>query len=150
MVSRSPEEKIFPVLREHGIAVTAYSVLGRGLLTNSKPSSPKDFRSHLPRFAAKDANQPLIDALARLAAERKVSSAQLAIAYVRAKARAAGITIIPTMGARTRKHLDDLFASLSVELSPAEVAALETAVPASAITGTRYAEPQMKVLDSER
>ncbi len=150
VVTRNPETKIFPAVREHGMAVTAYGVLSRGLLTNSKPSASNDFRSHLPRFAAKATNQPLVDALARLAAERAVTPAQLAIAYVRAKGRAAGISIIPTMGARTRKHLDDLFGSLAIELSPAEVAALEQAVPASAIAGTRYAEQQMKVLDSER
>jgi aryl-alcohol dehydrogenase-like predicted oxidoreductase len=150
LITRGPEAKIFPALVEHGMAVTAYGVLSRGLLTGAKPSSPRDFRAHLPRFANGDANQPLVDALQRLAGERGVTSAQLAIAWVRAKARAAGVTLIPTMGARTRKHLEDLFAALAIELSPAEVTALETAVPASAIAGNRYADAQMRVLDSER
>lgn len=150
LVTRGPEAKIFPAVREHGLAITGYGVLSRGLLTDARPTNPRDFRAHLPRFAARETNQPLIDALAKLARERGTTPAQLAIAWVRAKARAAGVTLIPTMGARTRTHLDDLFAALAVELTPAEVAALEQAVPASAIAGTRYAEAQMKVLDSER
>ncbi len=150
VITRGPEAKIFPALVEHGIAVTAYGVLSRGLLTGSTPSSKSDFRAHLPRFAQRDSNQPLVDALQRLATERRITPAQLAIAWVRAKARAAGVTLVPTMGARTRKHLDELFGALAIELSPSEVTALETAVPASAIAGTRYAEMQMKTLDSER
>ncbi len=149
IISRGPEDKIVPALREHGVAMTAYGVLSRGLLTNTKPDA-KDFRAHMPRFAARDTNQPVIDALARLAADRGVTPVQLAIAWVRAKGRAAGVTIIPTMGARNRTHLDDLFASLAIDLTPEEVTKLEHAIPASAIAGTRYAEAQMKSLDSER
>lgn len=149
LITRGPEAKIVPTLREHGVAMTAYGVLSRGLLTNTKPPAT-DFRAHMPRFAARETNQPLIDALATLAAERRVTPAQLAIAWVRAKGTAAGVTIIPTLGARSRKHLDDMFGALAIDLTPAEVAALEQAVPASAVAGTRYAEAQMKALDSER
>src|SRR5688500_17167204 len=74
LVSRGPEAAIFPLLDELGIAVTAYGVLSRGLLTGSKPTGPRDFRAHLPRFAGqnRERNQPLVDALARLAAARGV------------------------------------------------------------------------------
>src|SRR5438045_2570819 len=51
LVSRGPEEKIFPALAELGIAVTAYGVLSRGLLTGARPSAAGDYRAHLPRFA---------------------------------------------------------------------------------------------------
>lgn len=148
LVSRGPEATIFPTLDELGIAVTAYGVLSRGLLTGSRPTAPRDFRAHLPRFAGANGekNQQLVDALARAAAERGVKPAQLAIAWVRAKGR----SIVPLLGARTRAQLADAIAAVEIRLSPDEVAALEAAVPASAVAGTRYAEAQMRHLDSER
>jgi aryl-alcohol dehydrogenase-like predicted oxidoreductase len=128
------------------------TVRGCGLLTGSKPTGPADRRAHLPRFAGAngEANQRLVDALARVAAARGVSSAQLAIAWVRAKAAAQHVTIVPTLGARTRTQLADAFAGLEVELDADEVAELEAAVPASAVAGTRYPPFAMKHLDSER
>jgi len=148
LVSRGPEATIFPTLDELGIAVTAYGVLSRGLLTGSRPTAPRDFRAHLPRFAGANGekNQQLVDALARAASERGVKPAQLAIAWVRAKGR----SIVPLLGARTRAQLADAIAAIDIQLTPAEVAALEAAVPASAVAGTRYAEAQMRHLDSER
>ena len=148
LVSRGPEATIFPLLDELGIAVTAYGVLSRGLLTGSKPTGPRDFRAHLPRFTGQNGerNQQLVEALARMAAARGVKPAQLAIAWVRSR----GARIVPLLGARTRAQLDDTLAALDISLSADEVAALEAAVPASAVAGTRYAEPQMKHLDSER
>lgn len=148
LVSRGPEEKIFPTLAELGIATTAYGVLSRGLLAGSKPTGPRDFRAHLPRFGGSNAerNQELVDALARAAAARGVKPAQLAIAWVRAK----GAAIVPVLGARSRTQLADALGALEIALSAREVAELEQAVPASAVAGTRYAEPLMKHLDSER
>ena len=148
LVTRGPESTIFPTLAELGIATTAYGVLSRGLLAGSKPTGARDFRAHLPRFSGANAekNQQLVDALARLAADRGVKPAQLAIAWVRAKSA----SIVPTIGARKRAQLADALAALDIALSAEEVAALEAAVPASGIAGTRYAEPQMKQLDSER
>ncbi|HTB56461.1 MAG TPA: aldo/keto reductase [Polyangia bacterium] len=152
LVSRGPEATIFPALAELGIATTAYGVLSRGLLTGSKPNGARDFRAHLPRFAGDNGekNRALVESLARLAADKGVKPAQLAIAWVRAKAAAQKVTLIPTMGARSRAQLADALAGLDVTLSPAEVAALEAAVPASEVAGTRYAGPQMSTLDSER
>ncbi|HJQ27361.1 MAG TPA: aldo/keto reductase [Blastocatellia bacterium] len=152
LVSRNAEVSIIPALRELGIAMTAYGVLSRGLLTGAKPSGKGDLRAHLPRFAAGniEKNQSLVEALARMAADKGVTAAQLAIAWVRAKGAAQGVTIIPTIGARTRQHLVDALPSLDVSLDASEVAALETAVPASQVAGTRYAEDHMAMLDSER
>src|SRR5262245_44474487 len=98
LVSRNVEVRIIPALRELGIAMTAYGVLSRGLLTGAKPSGKSDIRAHMPRFAAGNAerNAPLVDALARIAAEKGASPAQLAIAWVRAKGAAQNVTIIPT------------------------------------------------------
>ena len=150
VVSRGPEDKIFPALRGMGIATTAYGVLSRGLLAGAKPTGMNDFRAHLPRFTGENAekNQRLVDALARLATAKGVTPSQLAIAWVRAKSTASSAPIIPTIGARTRAQLANAVASLDVTLSSSEVAAIEDAVPASAVAGTRYA--QMGQLDSER
>jgi aryl-alcohol dehydrogenase-like predicted oxidoreductase len=152
LVSRSPEASIVPVMAELGVAMTAYGVLSRGLLTGSKPVGKSDFRAHMPRFSGANAekNQPLVEALARAAAARGVKPAQLAIAWVRAKGAAQNVTVIPTMGARTRAQLDEALSALDVALTPAEVASLEAAVPASAIAGERYPAPAMATLDSER
>jgi aryl-alcohol dehydrogenase-like predicted oxidoreductase len=154
LVSRSPEEGadgINATLAELGIAMTAYGVLSRGLLAGSKPGAG-DLRAHMPRFAGANGekNQALVAALAKLAAAKHVTPAQLAIAWVRAKAAAQRVTIIPTMGARTRTQLADALAGLDVTLDAAEVAALERAVPASAVAGTRYPAPAMAHLDSEK
>jgi aryl-alcohol dehydrogenase-like predicted oxidoreductase len=144
LISRGPEREIFPALAELGIAVTAYGVLSRGLLSGSKPKA-NDYRAQLPRFQAPE-NQRLVDTLARLAAAKGVTPAQLAIAW----ARSHGPSIIPVIGARTRAQLDDAVAGASIALTPSEKAALEEAIPASAVVGTRYAAAQMAHLDSER
>ena len=123
-------------------------MLSRGLLTGAKTSSPGDFRAHLPRFSGenRESNQRLVDVLSRLAQEKGVTAAQLAIAWVMAK----GERIVPVVGSRTRKQLEDSLGAASIALSPEEVKQIEEAVPASAVSGARYAEAQMKQLDSER
>jgi aryl-alcohol dehydrogenase-like predicted oxidoreductase len=147
VISRGPEEKIFPVLDELGIAVTAYGVLSRGLLTRSKAAGPRDFRQHLPRFtgANREANERLIVALETLARERGVTPAQLAIAYVMAKSP----RVIPVIGARTRKQLDEALGARSLVLGKDEIGRIEAAVPAAEVAGTRYLAAQMQLLDSE-
>ncbi|MCL2449566.1 MAG: aldo/keto reductase [Polyangiaceae bacterium] len=152
LVSRGPEAKIVPVLRELGIAMTAYGVLSRGLLTGSKPTGPRDSRAHFPRFAGGNAekNQALVDALADMAASKGVSPAGLAIAWVLAKGSAERVTIVPTMGSRTRAQLAEALSALDVSLDPSEVAALEAAVPASEVAGARYPDAAMATLDSEK
>ncbi len=148
LISRGPEATIFPALGELGIGVTAYGVLSRGLLSGSEPKSQADFRAHQPRFTGgnRERNQRLIEALRDLAAVRNVSASQLAIAWVLAK----GTSIVPLIGARTRAQLTESLGALQVVLSPADIARIEAAVPASAVAGTRYDEHQMHILDSER
>lgn len=148
LVSRGPEEKIFPALAELGIGVTAYGVLSRGLLSGSKPAGKGDFRAYLPRFTAanRDRNETLVAALAAVAAEKGVTAVQLAIAWVLAR----GESIVPVIGARTRKQLDESLGALSVQLTAEDMARIEAAVPATAVAGTRYDEHQMRMLDSER
>jgi aryl-alcohol dehydrogenase-like predicted oxidoreductase len=137
-----------PLLSELGIGMTAYGVLSRGLLSGSTPKAPGDFRAHLPRFAGEnlERNQRLVDTLRQLAAEKHATTSQLAIAWVLAK----GPAIVPLIGARTRTQLAESLGALQVRLTPADVDRIETALPATAVAGTRYDEHQMRVLDSER
>ena len=148
LVSRGPEAAIFPVLTELGIGVTAYGVLSRGLLSGSTPASQGDFRAHLPRFTGenRERNARLIEALQSVAADKGASATQLAIAWVLAKSP----TIVPVIGARTRAQLAESLGALQVTLTPADLARIEDAVPATAVAGSRYDERQMRVLDSER
>jgi aryl-alcohol dehydrogenase-like predicted oxidoreductase len=147
LLSRGPEANIFPVVTDLGIGVTAYGVLSRGLLSGSLPASKGDYRAHLPRFSGDNLtrNQVLVDMLKALAAEKGASPSQLAIAWVLAK----GARIVPVIGARKRTQLEESLGALEIQLSPVELSRLEEAVPASQVAGTRYAEQQMRGLDSE-
>jgi aryl-alcohol dehydrogenase-like predicted oxidoreductase len=148
LISRGPEQAILPALADLNVGVTAYGVLSRGLLSGSTPASRGDFRAFLPRFTAanRERNQHVVDTLQTLAAEKGVTATQLAIAWVLAK----GSTIVPVIGARTRAQLTESVAALDVVLTPAELARIEGAIPASAAAGSRYGEEQMRALDSER
>jgi aryl-alcohol dehydrogenase-like predicted oxidoreductase len=148
LVTRKPEETIFPTLRELGISATLYGVLSRGLLSGSKPTGAGDFRAYLPRFAgeAGTRNEALVARLAAFAKERGLSPSQLAIAWSRARCP----DFVTLVGARTRAQLEEALAALDRPLSPEDVTALEALVPPDAIAGTRYAAPQMQHLDSER
>jgi aryl-alcohol dehydrogenase-like predicted oxidoreductase len=148
LISRGPEAQIFPLLDELGIGVTAYGVLSRGLLSSSATGAPGDFRARLLRFSGENRlqNQRLVAALQQLAADKGVRPAQLAVAWVLAR----GARIVPVIGARTRAQLTESLGALAIELSTDELAAIEAAVPASAVAGSRYDEHQMRMLDSER
>jgi aryl-alcohol dehydrogenase-like predicted oxidoreductase len=148
IATRNPEEKIFPALRKHGISATLYGVFSRGLLTGSKPTGAGDFRAWLPRFSGENQaqNLSLVDKLHGFAAERGMSPAQLAVAWVRAQQPG----FVPVIGARTRKQLDDALKALARPLSAEELQALAALAPADALAGSRYAAEQMKHLDSEK
>jgi aryl-alcohol dehydrogenase-like predicted oxidoreductase len=148
LVSRGPEARILPLLAEIGVGVTAYGVLSRGLLSGSQPAGPGDFRAHLPRFKGENRarNEGLVATLAKLAAERGTTPARLAIAWVLAK----GPSLVPLVGARTRKQLEESLGALDVTLSPEGIARLEAAIPPTAVAGARYDDHQMRILDSER
>ncbi|NKE44416.1 aldo/keto reductase [Roseomonas frigidaquae] len=148
LMSRGPEAAIMPLLEELGIALNPYGVLSRGLLGGSLPGGRGDFRAHSPRFQGANLarNQALAAAVAALAEERGATPAQMAIAWVLAK----GPHIIPLVGARRPERLAEALGALELRLTPAEVAALEAAVPAEAVAGTRYDAHQMAMLDSER
>jgi len=148
LISRGPEAKIFPLLAELGIGVTAYGVLSRGLLSGSRPASQGDLRAYLPRFTGdnRERNQRLLETQQKMGTEKGGSASQLAIAWVLAK----GTTIVPLIGARRRPQLTESLGALQVALTPGEIARMEEAIPAAAVAGSRYDEHQMRILDSER
>jgi aryl-alcohol dehydrogenase-like predicted oxidoreductase len=148
LVTRSIEASILPAVRELGVAITAYGVLSRGLLSSSQPAAAGDFRAHLPRFTGEnlEKNQQLVRKLAEFAASKGATPAQIALAW----ALHQGPDIIPIMGARKRSQLDDCLAALEIKLSAEDLAQLESVVGASDVAGTRYDAMQMKMLDSER
>ncbi|MDR3772233.1 MAG: aldo/keto reductase [Terracidiphilus sp.] len=148
LVSRKPEAKIFPVLEELGIAATTYGTLSRGLLSGSQPAASGDFRAYLPRFTGENLNRnrQIVERLKEMAAAKGVTPVQLAVAWALAKQS----FIVPIIGARTRAQLAESLGALQVKLTAEEIAALEAAVPAGAVAGTRYDEMQMRNLDSEK
>jgi aryl-alcohol dehydrogenase-like predicted oxidoreductase len=152
LMSRSIEARVLPVCRELGIGVTAYGVLSRGLLAGTVPAGGyagrRDFRAHAPRFAGDNLarNQRLVEHLGELARAHNATAAQLAVAWALAR----GTDVIPLVGARRRDRLAESLAALSLALTPAELAAIDEAVPAAAVAGERYDEHGMRMLDSER
>jgi aryl-alcohol dehydrogenase-like predicted oxidoreductase len=148
LISRSPEQAIFPALKQMSIGITAYGVLSRGLLSGSIPAQRGDFRGSLPRFSGENGaqNQRLVETLGRIARERNTTAAQLATAWVLAKER----NLVPVMGARTRKQLDETLGALAIRLDPEDLEAIERRIPATEVAGGRYNAPAMAALDSER
>nr|WP_155982056.1 aldo/keto reductase [Nocardia sp. BMG111209] len=152
LLSRGIERDILPTTRELGIAITAYGVLSRGLLSDSlrdrRTFDPGDFRAHSPRFQGDNltANLRLVEALATIADRRGATVAQLAIAWVLSR----GADIVPVIGARTPARWSESAAALDIRLTEDEIAEIEAAVPAEQVAGGRYAEAQMAMLDSER
>ncbi|MEU5885627.1 aldo/keto reductase [Streptomyces sp. NPDC047461] len=152
LISRGPEREILPTLRELGIGVTAYGVLSRGLISGhvapGQGFAANDFRAHSPRFQGDNLqhNLTLVESLRKIAEQKDVSVAQIAIAWVVSR----GEDIVPLIGARTRERLHEALGALDVTLDAADLAAIEAAVPADAAAGERYAPAQMAMLDSER
>jgi aryl-alcohol dehydrogenase-like predicted oxidoreductase len=148
LMSRGIEASILPTCRELGIGVTAYGVLGRGLLGGSAPADSSDIRAHSPRFQGENGepNRALAEALRRVAEARGATPAQLAIAWALSR----GGDVLPLVGARRRDRLAEALGAADLVLSPEEVAAVEAAVPAAAVAGSRYDSGQMAMLDSER
>jgi aryl-alcohol dehydrogenase-like predicted oxidoreductase len=147
LLTRGIEDSILPACREIGVGVTAYGVLARGLIGGSLLRA-RDGRSNIPRFQGEnlDKNLVLVDALRRVADAKGVTVAQLAIAWVLQR----GEDIVPLVGARKPAQPVDALRALDVTLTAGDLAAIETAVPKGAAAGERYAEHQMRELDSER
>lgn len=147
--SRDPEQDVLAVCRELGIGFVPYSPLGRGLLTGaiSKPDvlDADDWRHTLPRFQADAmaANNALLAMLDKTAAERSVTPAQLALAWVMHQ----GDFIVPIPGARKIRHLEQNTAAAGIELSAAEVAAIGDALSPDKVVGNRYAKEGLALVN---
>jgi aryl-alcohol dehydrogenase-like predicted oxidoreductase len=150
LMSRGIEAEILPTVRELGIGVTAYGVLSRGLLSSAsaREIGENDPRARFPRFRAENLgrNLDLLGALEKVAQEHGVTTAQLAIAWVLSR----GTDIIPLIGTKRRDRLAEALGALDLRLTPADLAALEAAIPAGQVAGDRYESGQMAVLDSEK
>jgi aryl-alcohol dehydrogenase-like predicted oxidoreductase len=145
LFSREPEDELRPLLRELGIGLVAYSPLGRGLLTGSLTGSVSfgaaDFRSRAPRFQGENyaRNLAMAAGVTRLAQAKGITAAQLALAW----ALAQGDDIVAIPGTKRRRYLEQNAAAADVLLTPADLAALEQAVPRDAAAGERYPDEFM-------
>src|SRR5579864_9251793 len=149
LMSRGIERQILPTARELGIAVTAYGILSRGLLSSGTARlAENDPRRRFPRFRAENhaRNLELLAALEAIASEHDATAAQLAIAWVASR----GPDIIPLIGTKRRDRLDEALRALDLTLSADDLAAIEAAVPAGAVAGDRYDAAQVAMLDSEK
>jgi aryl-alcohol dehydrogenase-like predicted oxidoreductase len=138
--SRDPEDEILPTVRELGIGFVAYSPLGRGFLTGAITSiddlEPDDYRRSSPRFSEGNfaANLELVGVIERLAADKGVQPAQLALAWVLAQ----GDDIVPIPGTKRRTYLEENVAAADVTLTADELATIGEALPQA--SGARYPE----------
>jgi aryl-alcohol dehydrogenase-like predicted oxidoreductase len=141
--SRDPEAEILPTCRELGIGFVPYSPLGRGFLSGRFKSPDDlddgDFRRSGPRFTGSnlEANLKLAAKVAELAAEKDVTPAQLALAWVLAQ----GEDIVPIPGTKRRAYLEDNAGATEVELTADDLARIDAELPAAA--GERYDEAGM-------
>jgi aryl-alcohol dehydrogenase-like predicted oxidoreductase len=149
LMSRGIEAQILPAVRDLGIGVTAYGIMSRGLLSTDSARAIEDGdpRARFPRFQGENLrrNLGLLAALEEIAQARGVSTAQLAIAWVASR----GADIIPLIGTKRRDRLAEALAALELQLTPAELAAIEAAVPHGEVAGDRYDPGGMASLDSE-
>jgi aryl-alcohol dehydrogenase-like predicted oxidoreductase len=139
---RRPEAEIIPTLEELGIGLVPYSPLGKGFLTGkidaSTPFDSTDFRSTLPRFTeeARKTNLALVDLLCRIAAEKKATPAQIALAWLLAQKP----WIAPIPGTTKLSRLDENIGAVDVTLTPADLSNIENAASKITIQGDRYPE----------
>ena len=150
LMSRGIESAILPVTRELGIAITAYGVLSRGILSGRVPSSDSkgDIRViRMPRYAQGnlEKNLSLVETLAQIGKEKNATPAQLAIAWARSR----GSDIVPVIGARRRTQLAESLGALALSLTAVDLARIDAAVSPAVTLGERYDPTQMAHLDSE-
>ncbi len=139
---RRPEEGLLQTLEELGIGLVAYSPLGKGFLTGKMDETTtfdsSDFRSTLPRFTpeALQANQALVDLLGRIAAQKKATPAQIALAWLLAQKP----WIVPIPGTTRLDRLDENIGAVSLELTADDLGAIDAAAAQITVQGNRYPE----------
>ena len=140
--TRTPEKEVIPTLEELGIGFVPYSPLGKGFLTGKMDENTKlgssDFRSTLPRFTpeAMKANQALVDLLGTIAAKKKATPAQIALAWLLAQKP----WIVPIPGTTKLHRLDENIGAVAVELTSDDLRDIESAAAKITIQGARYPE----------
>lgn len=148
--SRGVEDEVLPTCRELGIGFVPYSPLGRGFLTgrfqDGTGFETGDFRASLPRFqaAAARSNKRIADLVARIAARKGCTAAQLSLAWLLAQ----GEDIVPIPGTKRIAYLRDNAAAVGISLSAAEREEIETGLAALPVTGARYTEEGLKGVDA--
>jgi aryl-alcohol dehydrogenase-like predicted oxidoreductase len=146
---RNLEPRIIPLLRELGIGLVPFAPLGRGFLTGAVKRAEEypegDFRRNDPRYEGEnfDANMRAASAVRDLAAEKRVSPGQIALAWLLHK----GPDIVPIPGTRRRSHLEDNAGAVSVALTAEEMAELDAALSTEKVAGPRYNEQRMAQVD---
>lgn len=141
---REPEKEIFPLLQELGIGFVPFSPLGRGFLTGAMNKDDRfeknDLRNMLPRFSAENraSNQPIVDLVAEFAQQKKVTPAQLALAWILAQRP----WIVPIPGTTKVSRLDENLGAADVELTSEDIRRFDAAISNIDIQGARYPEDQ--------
>jgi aryl-alcohol dehydrogenase-like predicted oxidoreductase len=139
---RAPEEEIIPTLEELGIGFVPFSPLGKGFLTGKVDENTKfdstDIRSLIPRFTpeARKANQALVDLLGRIAAEKKATPAQIALAWLLAQKP----WIVPIPGTTKLHRLEENIGAVELELTVDDLREIENAAAEIHVEGARYPE----------
>jgi aryl-alcohol dehydrogenase-like predicted oxidoreductase len=147
--SRDPEDKVLPTVQELGIGFVAYSPLGRGFLAGrfkrTEDLAPDDWRRGSPRFQGENfgKNLALVDRVASLAREKSCTPSQLALAWLLAR----GKDIVPIPGTSSIARLEENAGAVDVQLSPADLEAIENIAPKGAISGQRYAPGMMEMVN---
>jgi len=148
LFTRDPERDLFPVTEELGITYVAYSPLSRGLLTGrirAEDDVPAgDWRREVPRFQEPNltANLSRLAPLERMAAERGVSVASIALAWILRRQP----TAIPLVGMGRPEHVDRNLEALDVDLTDDDMAVIDEAFPVGATAGDRYPTRMMGAL----
>jgi aryl-alcohol dehydrogenase-like predicted oxidoreductase len=149
LFSRDPEDELLPLLRDEGIALVAYSPLGRGFLAGRfrKPDdlAADDWRRGNPRFQGENftRNLQLVDHLSELAASKGCTPAQLALAWLLVRHD----NVIPIPGTSSVKRLEENIAAVDVALTRQELDRIEQITPRGAAAGTRYNEAMLRLLN---
>ena len=139
---REPEQEVLPTLEELGIGFVPFSPLGKGFLTGAISENTTfdstDFRNLVPRFSpeARRANQALVDLLGKIAAAKKVTPAQIALAWLLAQRP----WIVPIPGTTKLHRLEENIGAAAVELTAGDAADIDSAVSAITVQGARYPE----------
>jgi aryl-alcohol dehydrogenase-like predicted oxidoreductase len=154
LFSRDAEEQgQIDACKELGMAMMAYAVLGRGMLSDQVPKleelAADDVRQRLPRFQSIniEKNLGLRSALEAIPRSKNATLAQLSIAWPMAQGKRAGVFIVPIPGAKSRKHLEENVRAADIVLTAEDLAEIDCIVPPGATSGTRYPIGQMHRLN---